>query len=81
MSKIEHEGQAELVEDFKRRQRNTLLGDSMRNGNNFRMDTFLWKGSENPLLVQRVAAWIFGCFFLMVGVFLATIVDGMARGD
>jgi len=40
MSKIEHEGQAELVEDFKRRQRNTLLGDSMRNGNNFRMDTF-----------------------------------------
>lgn len=31
------------------------------------MDLFLWRGSPDPTLVQRVGAWIIGLFFALCG--------------
>ena len=31
------------------------------------VDIFLWKGSPNPRIVQRIGAWLFGLFFCTVG--------------
>ena len=36
--------------------------------NSSSVDGFLWKGSENAPLVQRIGAWIFGFFFMLMGV-------------
>jgi hypothetical protein len=57
--------QQEIIEDLKARQRNTLWPDTMINSSS--VDGFLWKGSENPPLVQRMGAWIFGITFMLLG--------------
>jgi len=33
------------------------------------VDVFLWHGSPNPPLVQRIGAWMFGLGFLFIGLF------------
>jgi hypothetical protein len=40
--------------------------DSLLNGR--ALDAFLWKGSANPPVVQRIAAWLLGCFFALAGI-------------
>jgi hypothetical protein len=32
------------------------------------VDAFLWRGSTNPTLVQRIGAWLFGLTFIAGGV-------------
>jgi hypothetical protein len=49
---------AKFIEESRARQRNIVFPDTVRN---FRsVDTFLWRGSPNPTLVQRIGAWLFG---------------------
>jgi hypothetical protein len=31
------------------------------------VDAFLWKGSPDAPFVQRIAAWVFGFFFVLCG--------------
>ncbi|MGD0547792.1 MAG: hypothetical protein ABR991_08170 [Terracidiphilus sp.] len=52
-----------LIEEIKDRQSNTLWHDAMKNSRG--VDEFLWRGSPNALLVQRIGAWIFGLAFLI----------------
>ena len=40
--------------------------DSLVNSN-AAVDIFLWKGSPNPRIVQRIGAWLFGLFFCTLG--------------
>jgi hypothetical protein len=51
-----------LLDDVQARQRNTVWPDTLRNGRT--LDGFLWKGSPDATLVQRVGVAIFGLFFL-----------------
>jgi hypothetical protein len=60
-----HRKPDDFIEDAKARQRNIVFPDTVRNGRC--VDAFLWKGSPNPPLVQRVAAWLLGVFFLFAG--------------
>ncbi len=55
-----------LIEEIRARQRNTVWPDLLIN--NRGVDAFLWKGSRDAPLVQRIAAWLFGLFFLAAGV-------------
>ena len=52
-----------LVEQVKAKQRNIVWPDTMINGRG--VDEFLWKGSPDAPLVQRMAAWVFGFFFVL----------------
>jgi len=52
-----------LVEQVKAKQRNIIWPDTMINGRG--VDEFLWKGSPDAPLVQRIAAWVFGVFFVL----------------
>jgi hypothetical protein len=52
-----------LVEQVKAKQRNIVWPDTMINGR--AVDEFLWKGSPDAPLVQRIAAWGFGVFFVL----------------
>jgi hypothetical protein len=67
MKDREHNSQHDrLIDEIKDRQSNTLWPDTMKNGSS--VDEFLWKGSPDAPLVQRMGAWIFGIFFLLCGV-------------
>jgi hypothetical protein len=58
--------QQKIIEDIKAKQKNLVFPDTLRNSRS--VDEFLWKGSPNAPLVQRVAAWMFGLFFVLAGV-------------
>ena len=51
-----------MVAEIKDKQRNIVFPDTVRNSRN--VDAFLWKGSPDAPLVQRMGAWIIGLFFL-----------------
>jgi hypothetical protein len=68
----------DFLEESRRRQRNVVFPDTVRNARS--VDAFLWKGSPNPTLVQRVGAWLFGLTFIGLGACLITFV-GAARRD
>lgn len=53
------------VEETKAKQRNILWPDALLNSRS--VDAFLWKGSPDAPLVQRVGAWIFGITFMLLG--------------
>lgn len=55
----------EVVAELRNRQRNTVWPDTMHNSKS--VDEFLWKGSPDAPLVQRIGAWIFGLFFILCG--------------
>jgi len=57
--------QDQLIEEVRSKQRNTVWPDAM--GNSGSVDAFLWKGSPNAPLVQRIGAWIFGLTFILGG--------------
>lgn len=61
----------EMIEDVNAKQRNTLWPDAMINGRS--VDEFLWKGSPDAPLVQRIGAWIFGLTFMLLGIGLVEI--------
>jgi hypothetical protein len=55
-----------FINEYRDRQRNIVFPGTVRNGRS--VDVFLWNGSPNPLLVQRIAAWIFGLLWMAIGI-------------
>ncbi|MGD0629420.1 MAG: hypothetical protein ABR987_08710 [Terracidiphilus sp.] len=55
--------QDQAIEEVRAKQRNTLWPETI--GNRRSVDAFLWKGSPDAPLVQRIAAWVFGGFFIL----------------
>ena len=68
---VQHE---RLIEEIKAKQRNTVWPDTLMNGRS--VDEFLWKGSPDAPLVQRMGAWIFGLAFMLIAV--GVIAAGLA---
>jgi hypothetical protein len=58
--------QEQMIEEIKARQRNTLWPETFTNGR--AVSTFLWRGSPDATLVQRVGLWIFGILFILFGI-------------
>jgi hypothetical protein len=54
-----------VIEEIKTKQRNFAFPDTLRNSRS--VDEFLWKGSPDAPLVQRMGAWMFGLFFILGG--------------
>jgi hypothetical protein len=69
--KTENSNQERLVEEIEAKQRNTVWPDTMINSRG--VDEFLWKGSPDAPLVQRIGAWIFGLTFILLGLGLFDI--------
>ena len=61
----------QLIEEVKARQSNTVWPDTLRNSSS--VDAFLWKGSSNAPLVQRIGAWIFGLTFVLLALAMAEV--------
>src|SRR5216684_2671063 len=57
--------QRAFIDDVRDRQKNILWPDTMRNARS--VDEYLWKGSENAPLVQRIGAWLFGLSLIGLG--------------
>jgi hypothetical protein len=60
-----HRSLDKLIEKTRTSQRNIVFPDTVRNGR--AVDVFLWRGSPDPTRVQRIAAWMFGLMFTIVG--------------
>jgi len=56
----------DLIQKLKARQRNTVWPDTLRSGRS--IDAFLWHGSSRATCIQRVGAFAFGLFFILLGV-------------
>ena len=56
--------QDQAIEEVSAKQRNTVWPDTIRNSSS--VDAFLWKGSPDAPLIQRIGAWIFGVTFILV---------------
>jgi hypothetical protein len=56
-----------FIEESRSSQRNTVFPDTVRNARS--VDAFLWRGSPDPPLVQRIGAWLFGLTFIAMGLF------------
>ncbi|MBS1805006.1 MAG: hypothetical protein JST28_16730 [Acidobacteria bacterium] len=56
----------ESIQNVRAKQSNTLWPDTLINSRG--VDEFLWRGSGDAPLVQRIAAWIFGVAFVLVGI-------------
>ena len=54
-----------FIEETHASQRNIVFPDTVRNGRS--VDIFFWRGSPNPTIVQRIAAWMFGLLFMTLG--------------
>lgn len=66
--KSDPEPSQRVLEEIKTRQKNTIWPDTLLNGRS--VDEFLWKGSADAPLVQRVGACIFGATFMLLAVAL-----------
>src|SRR5262249_36765012 len=60
-----------FIEEVRAKQSNTVWPDALLNGRS--VDEFLWKGSQNAPLVQRIGAGIFGLTFMLLGAGLIEI--------
>ena len=69
-----------FVDEIRAGQQNIVFPDRVRNGRS--VDLFLWRGSPNPALVQRIAAWMFGLVFMCGGseVLYQTVSERMENG-
>lgn len=66
-----------FIEQVKARQRNVVWPGPLINTRG--VDAFLFNGSPNPTLVQRIGAWLFGFTFIALGIgFLVLTLDGAA---
>ena len=61
----EHRGIEDFVGDIRAKQQNISWPGAWVNA--IRVDRFLWRGSPNPTLVQRIAAWLIGVIFVLYG--------------
>ena len=64
--KMRTPNQHKVISEIRAKQRNIVFPDTLRNSRG--VDEYLWKGSPNATRVQRVASWMFGCFFILAGV-------------
>jgi hypothetical protein len=55
----------DFIDETRASQRNIVFPDTVRNAR--LADVFLWRGSADPSLVQRIAAWMFGLGFIGAG--------------
>jgi hypothetical protein len=55
-----------FIDETRGSQRNIVFPDTVRNAR--AVDVFLWRGSPDPTLVQRIGAWLFGLAILGYGV-------------
>jgi hypothetical protein len=60
-----------FIDEIKARQRNIVWPDALVNSR--AVDVFLWRGSSDAPLVQRIGAWLFGLLYLGFGVVLWSI--------
>ena|SRR5579863_3211076 len=60
-----------FIDESSANQRNIVFPDTVRNAR--AVDIFLWRGSPNPPLVQRIAAWMFGVTFVGLGLALSPL--------
>lgn len=65
MDADDHRDLDEFIQETRASQRNIVFPDTVRNGRS--VDAFLWHGSPDPPLVQRIGAWIFGSTFIGLG--------------
>jgi len=61
-----------FVADIKRKQKNVTWPDPLVNSRG--VDQFFWRGSRNPTVVQRFAAWLFGLVFMIAGLAFLNLV-------
>src|ERR1700760_4352253 len=71
MSCTEPSQDRHLIEEIKAKQRNIVWPDTLRNGGS--VDEFLWKGSSDASLVQRIGAWVFGFTFMLLAIALIEV--------
>ena len=74
-----HDDLDPFLEEAKARQRNIVFPDTVRNGR--AVDVFLWRGSPNPTLVQRIAAWMFGVALIISGLLFLSMLPQTADRD
>jgi hypothetical protein len=60
-----HRKRDDFIEEAKGRQRNIVFPDTVRNARS--VDAYLWRGSPDAPLVQRIGAWLFGLTFIGIG--------------
>ena len=65
-------------QEIRSRQRNIVFPDTVRNDR--LVNVFLWRGSPNPPLVQRIAAWLFGLIFMVSGLVSLNIAVDERKG-
>ena len=75
----DHENLEKFIEEAKGRQRNIVFPDTVRNERAALV--FLWNGSAKPLVVQRMAAWLIGLFFLANGLMFLAMAVSTHNGD
>src|SRR5580704_13317939 len=61
-----HRNLDKLIEETRASQQNIVFPDTVRNGR--AVDVFLWRGSPDPTVVQRIAAWLFGLALATPGI-------------
>jgi hypothetical protein len=64
-SQITSASRKKFIEKIKAKQRNTVWPSPMINSRG--VDEFLWRGDPDAPLVQRIAAWLFGLVFVLIG--------------
>jgi len=72
-SRKRRKGINDFVASLRSKQSNILWPDAMTNSRS--ADMFLWWGSTNPPLVQRIAAWLFGLCFIGLALEMLIFVD------
>jgi hypothetical protein len=68
-----------LMDETRASQRNIVFPDTVRNGR--AVDAFLWRGSPDPPLVQRIGAWMFGLAFIGFGLTFWAVAKEDRHGD
>jgi hypothetical protein len=58
---------------IEQQQRNTVWPGFVSNSR--ALDSFLWRGSSNPPVVQRIGAWLIGSGFMLAGVTFVVLAD------
>lgn len=75
----DHENLDKFIEEAKGRQRNIVFPDTVRNER--AAWAFFWKGSPEPTVVQRIAAWMIGLVFLGNGLMFVDMAASAHNGD
>ena len=74
-----HRDLDKLIDESRASQRNIVFPDTVRNGR--AVDVFLWRGSPNPPLVQRIGAWMLGLLFMGFGLAFLYLAREDRHGD